>query len=173
MEEGRRPAVSFCLKDAPTHSIERVGSVTVILSRHTLTNGTLHQSEQQKNKGRGISFKSCKRSLAVCTEMCHSPTQGAKYLNRRVDLAIVQLSIDIDLTFCDVSRQIRNRVRHVVVGHGQDGDLRDGSISTLYSSSSLVDGRQISVPRREQSGSFLSLFCPLWTSPPARRYTHM
>jgi hypothetical protein len=32
-----------------------------------------------------------------------------------------------------------------VVGHGQDGDLGDGAVAALYTTSSLVDGGQIRV----------------------------
>jgi hypothetical protein len=34
---------------------------------------------------------------------------------------------------------------HTVVGHGQDGNLGDGTVPSFYTSSTLVDGGQISV----------------------------
>lgn len=32
-----------------------------------------------------------------------------------------------------------------VIGHGEDGDLRDGAVTSLHSAGSLVDGGQICV----------------------------
>jgi hypothetical protein len=34
---------------------------------------------------------------------------------------------------------------HTVVGHSQDGNLGDGSVAALYTTSSLIDGGQIRV----------------------------
>lgn len=76
-------------------------------------------------------------------------------------MLVVELTVDKDLAFCDITSQIGNRVSDIcdnvnfsatedkqlptVVGHGQDGDLGDGTISTLDSTSSLVEGSQIGV----------------------------
>src|ERR1700710_1874784 len=35
--------------------------------------------------------------------------------------------------------------KHTIVRHGQDRNLRDGSISAFYTTGSLVDGGQVSV----------------------------
>ena len=71
-------------------------------------------------------------------------------------LPVVQLPVDVDLALCDVTGQIRNRMSDVyrndftstrrgidvgnklaVVGHGQNRNLRDGSISPLHTSGTL------------------------------------
>ena len=57
----------------------------------------------------------------------------------------MQLAVDEDLALGDVAREIGDRVRDVVVGHGQDGDLRDRAIATLHAARALVDGGQVGV----------------------------
>lgn len=37
------------------------------------------------------------------------------------------------------------KVEHTIVGHGQNGDLGDGSVSASNTTSALVDGGQVSV----------------------------
>lgn len=44
------------------------------------------------------------------------------------------------------SRQIRDRVSNIIVRHGQNWNLSDRSITSLHTTSTLVNGRQISVP---------------------------
>ena len=51
----------------------------MVLPRHSLANGGLHET-----------------------------TEGRQNVDWRVDLTIVELSVDVDLPFCDVSRQIRD-----------------------------------------------------------------
>lgn len=49
------------------------------------------------------------------------------------------------LSLCDVAREVRDGVRDVVVGHGEDGQLRDAALAPLYAPSTLVDGGQVGV----------------------------
>ena len=57
----------------------------------------------------------------------------------------MQLSGDEDLTLGDVSGQVRNGVGDVVAGHGQDGELGDGSLLALDDPCSLVLAGQVGV----------------------------
>ena len=57
----------------------------------------------------------------------------------------MNLSVNIDLSLSNVSREIWNGMGDVVVGHGQDGDLSDGSAPPLHTSGPLVNGGQIGV----------------------------
>lgn len=88
----------------------------MILSRHALADGGLHQTGQRR-----------------------------QHVDGRVDLAIVQLSVDVDLSLGDVASQIGNRVSDVVVRHGQDGNLSDGPVSAFNATGALVNGGQIRV----------------------------
>ena len=44
---------------------------------------------------------------------------------------VVQLAVDVDLPLCDVPGEVWDGVGNVVVGHGQDGQLRDGALAPL------------------------------------------
>jgi hypothetical protein len=57
----------------------------------------------------------------------------------------VQASVDEDLPLSDITCQVRNGVRNVIVGHGKDRNLGDGPISALHATSTLVDGGQVRV----------------------------
>jgi ribosomal protein S30 len=63
----------------------------------------------------------------------------------RIDLSVLQLALDVDLSLRDVPRQVRDGVRDVVVGHGKDGELRDGPLAVFYATGALVDGGQVRV----------------------------
>lgn len=58
--------------------------IAMILSRHTLTNGGFHQTRKRR-----------------------------KDIDRRIYLSVVQLTINKNLSFCNISRQIRNRMGNI------------------------------------------------------------
>lgn len=86
------------------------------LASHPLANGRLHQSAERR-----------------------------EHVDRRVDLAVMKLAVNVDLSLGNVPRQIGDWMRDVVVGHRQDGQLRDGSLAALDTTSSFVNGCQIGV----------------------------
>ena len=45
----------------------------------------------------------------------------------------------------NLPREVGNGVRDVVVGHGEDGELRDGAVLPDDAPRALVDGRQVRV----------------------------
>ena len=96
--------------------VELVADVAVVLARHTLADGRLHQ-----------------------------PRERGQHVDRRVDLPVVQLPVDVDLALGNVARQVGDGVRDVVVGHGEDGELRDRARAALDAAGALVDGRQVRV----------------------------
>lgn len=61
-----------------------VGDVGVVLTCHALTDGRLHQTAERWQD-----------------------------VDRRVDLSVVKLSVYVDLPFCDVSGQIRDRMSNI------------------------------------------------------------
>src|SRR5436305_10696 len=69
----------------------------------------------------------------------HETGEGGEHVDGRVDAFVVELAVDEDLAFGDVTCQIGNRVCDVVVGHGQDGNLCDGAIAPFDPASSFVD----------------------------------
>ena len=53
----------------------------------------------------------------------HETGEGGEDIDGRIYLTVVQLTIDIVLTLGDVSGQVGNGMRDVVIGHGEDGGL--------------------------------------------------
>mmetsp|Transcript_3162 Transcript_3162/g.11039 ORF Transcript_3162/g.11039 Transcript_3162/m.11039 type:complete len:248 (-) Transcript_3162:856-1599(-) len=96
--------------------VELVRDGAVVLARHALADGRLHQTGERR-----------------------------QHVDRRVDLAVVDLAVHVHLALRNVSRQIGDRVRDVVVGHRQNGDLRDGAAAALHAACALVDRAQIRV----------------------------
>merc|ERR1740129_2370388 len=82
---------------------------------------------------------------ALADSGLHQTTERWQYVDRRIDLPVVQRPVHEHLTLCDVAGEIRNRVCDVIVGHGQNRELRDGTIATLNAAGPLVDRGQISV----------------------------
>jgi hypothetical protein len=113
--------------------VQLVGHVAVILSCTALTDGRLHETRE-----------------------------GGQHVDWRVDTLVVKLTIDEDLSLrnvtcqvgdgmCDIFKRSASEFQHcfqkmlTVVGHGQDRNLCDGTVTALDTTSSLVDGRQIRV----------------------------
>lgn len=57
----------------------------------------------------------------------------------------MQLSINENLTFSDISSKIWDWVSNIIIGHGQDGNLSNGSVLSSDSTGSLVDGGEIGI----------------------------
>uniref|UniRef100_A0A182QVN8 Uncharacterized protein n=1 Tax=Anopheles farauti TaxID=69004 RepID=A0A182QVN8_9DIPT len=97
-------------------SVQLVRHVRVVLAGHALADGGLHQTRQRR-----------------------------QHVHRRVDLTIVQLTVDVDLTLGNVTGQIGNRMGDIVVRHSQNRDLRDRTVAAFDTSGTFVDGGQIGV----------------------------
>ena len=102
-----------------THSIESihlVGNTGVVASGHLITDSVLHETGQ-----------------------------GRQHIDWRVDVLLVHVLIDVDLTLGNVTSKIGDRMSDIIVGHGKDGNLSDRTIPALDSTGSLIDSRQIGV----------------------------
>ena len=102
-----------------TLSVERVhlvGNLWVIGSGHALTNGVLHETGQRWQD-----------------------------VDWWVDASSRHVSVDVDLALSDVTSQIWDWMGDIIVRHGQDGDLGDGAERTVDTTSTLINGGQISV----------------------------
>jgi len=89
----------------------------------------------------------------------HESGKRGQDVDGRVDLPVVELTIDEDLALCDITSQIRDRMGDIwwsagdhrktsqltIVGHGENRNLGDGTVSALDSTGSLVKSSQISV----------------------------
>ena len=57
----------------------------------------------------------------------------------------MQLPVNIDLTLCDVASQVGDWMCNVIVGHGQNRQLRDRTLAPLNAPRTLVDSGQVSI----------------------------
>lgn len=96
--------------------VELVGHGGVVNARRVLADGALHETRERRDDVDG-----------------------------RVDVLVVQHAVDKDLALGDISGQIRNRVRDIIVGHGQNGELGDGTVAAHDATGALVNGRQVGV----------------------------
>ena len=55
------------------------------------------------------------------------------------------MAVHIDLALSNIARQVGDGMRHVVVWHGQNGNLCDRTIAALDTTCTLVDRRQVRV----------------------------
>lgn len=77
-------------------SVELVGNFRVVHSGHAFSNGGLHQSRKR-----------------------------GKHVDGRVDLSVVELSVNKDLALCDVPGKVGNWVSDIIIRHGQNRKLCD------------------------------------------------
>ncbi len=84
-------------------------------------------------------------SHALANGRLHQTRQGGEDVDGRIDLPVVQLTVNVDLALGDVAGQIGDGVSDVVVRHGEDGDLGDGPVPALDAAGALVHGGQIGV----------------------------
>ena len=107
-------------------SIQLIGHIGVIVSGHFFI---------------GLAIFSFMNTDSVL----HESGKGGQHIDGRIDTLLEHSSVDVDLAFGDVSSKIWNWVGDVIVWHGQNWNLGDGTKFSLHSSGSLIDGRQISV----------------------------
>lgn len=92
-----------------------------------LTDDGLHGSSVLADGVGGVEFigdfgmvDSCHDLLCVIVNTdCgfHETREGGENVNGRINLLIVELTIDEDLSFSDVSSQIGDRVSDIIIGH--------------------------------------------------------
>jgi len=63
----------------------------------------------------------------------------------------MELTVNENLAFGNVASQVRDRVRDVVVGHGQDGNLGDGAVATSDTAGTLVKAAEVLKERGAKS----------------------
>jgi hypothetical protein len=96
--------------------VQLVGDGSMVLAGHTLANSGLHETRQR-----------------------------GQYVDRRVDLSVVDLTIDVDLSLSNITGQIGNRVGNIIVGHSKNRNLGDGTVAALNTTGALVNGSQIGI----------------------------
>ena len=75
----------------------------------------------------------------------HESGEGWEHVDGRIDLSVVQVSVNKDLSLGDIPSEIGDGMSDIIIRHGENGELGDGSILADDSPCSLVEGGQISV----------------------------
>ncbi|GIX65223.1 uncharacterized protein BcabD6B2_46580 [Babesia caballi] len=124
--------------------------VQQILRRHgLLADDSLHRPRVLANGVVGVELVGDRRVVLpgepLADARLHETRQGRQHVDGRVNAAVVQRPVDEYLALSDVTGEIGNRVRDVVVGHGQDGELGDAPVAALDPASALIETRQVSV----------------------------
>src|SRR6056297_2963627 len=83
--------------------------------------------------------------LALADAVVHQSRQRRTGVDRREDALVVEVARQVDLALGDVAGQVGDRVRDVVVGHGEDRQLRDRALLALHHAGALVDPREVGV----------------------------
>lgn len=114
--------------------LEEEQVVLIIGSEGVLTNDGLHGEGVLTHRvkvvqlvGDGGVILTCEH-LAVVVDAdggLHETGQRRQHVDWWVDLAVVKVAVNEDLALSDVSGQIRDRVRDIIVGHRENGQLRD------------------------------------------------
>lgn len=75
----------------------------------------------------------------------HKTTQRWQNIDRRINVSVMKLSVQVDLTLCDIPRKVRDGMSDIIIGHRQYWELCDRSVLALHSSSSFVNGREVGI----------------------------
>mmetsp|Transcript_7110 Transcript_7110/g.17954 ORF Transcript_7110/g.17954 Transcript_7110/m.17954 type:complete len:561 (+) Transcript_7110:182-1864(+) len=123
--------------------------LVLVLAQRLLTNDSLHGARVLADGVVGVELVGdvgvvCARH-ALADAGLHQAAEGRQHVDGRVDLPVVQRPVHEDLAFGDVAREVRDGVSDVVVGHGQDRELRDGAVAALDAAGALVDRGQVRV----------------------------
>ena len=83
--------------------------------------------------------------VALADTVLHQTGQRRQYADRRIQTLSLQGAVKDDLSFGDVAGQVGDRVCDVVVGHGEDRDLGNGTGMSLDHAGSFVQRSQIGI----------------------------
>ena len=134
--------------------LEEEQVVLIIGSEGVLTNDGLHGEGVlthrvevvQLVRDGGVILTGQHLAVVVDTDRgLHETGQRRQHIDWWVDLAIVEVAVDEDLALSDVSGQIRDRVRDIIVGHSENGQLGNGTVGASDTTSSLINSGEIRV----------------------------
>ena len=83
--------------------------------------------------------------IACSDAILHQTRQRRQHAHRWVNAACVKITIQHDLTLCDIARQIGDRVGDIVVRHGEDRNLRDRAALSLDNARALIERRKVRI----------------------------
>ena len=83
--------------------------------------------------------------VSLTDAVLHQTRQRRKYRDRRINSLTVQVPVQNDLTLCDITRKIRNRMRDIIIRHGQNRDLCDRTLLPGDDTCTLIERSQIRI----------------------------
>jgi len=89
----------------------------------------------------------------------HQSGERGEHVNWWVDLPVVKVTINEDLSLGNVTSQIWDGMSDIIIGHCQNGELSNGTIGASDTSGTLVEGGEIGVHVTRESttsGHFFS-----------------
>lgn len=124
--------------------LNKVQVQEIFITQRFLTNNCLHSLSIPTHRLVSLQLvrylRMVQPSHAFADTRLHQSTERRQHIDRRLDLSVVDLSVYEYLSLGDVTSQIRNRVRDVVIRHGEDGELGDGAIFAVHTACSFVNG---------------------------------
>ena len=83
--------------------------------------------------------------VALADAVLHQTGQRRQNRDRRIDTALLQTSVQNDLTFGDIACQVRDRVGDIVIRHGQDRELRHAALNAFNDACTLIERCEIGI----------------------------
>ena len=83
--------------------------------------------------------------IPLSDAVLHETGQRRQDIDRRVNGLAIQRTIQNDLSLGDISGQVGDRMGDVIVGHGENRQLRHRAFHSPHDTCTLIDGRQLAV----------------------------
>ncbi|EJW94550.1 hypothetical protein EVA_17343 [gut metagenome] len=83
--------------------------------------------------------------ISLSDAIFHQTRKRWQNIDRRINRLSMQISVKNNLSFCDISCQIRNRMCDIVIRHREDRKLCDRTIDTLNDSCPLINRCQFTI----------------------------
>ena len=85
---------------------------------------------------------SCK---AFTNTILHQTGKRGQYIDRRIYGLAVKLTVKNDLSFSDITGQVRNGMCNIIIWHGQDRDLCNRACTATDNTGTLIKSSQLAV----------------------------
>ena len=92
-------------------------------------------------------------SVALTYAVLHQTRQRRQDADGRIDALVVESPVKHYLTLGYIAREVRDGVRYIVVGHGENRYLSDRTLLALDYSGALIERREVGI---EVTGEALS-----------------
>ena len=116
--------IGALLKELTFELLEELKVKSIIISQGFLTNDSLHSLGILTNSVESVKLVRHLRVInsgeALTNGRLHETREGWQHIDGWIDLSVVQISVDEDLTLSDISSQVRDWMGDIIIRHGQD-----------------------------------------------------